>query len=256
MSKDIVKHETGETALSVPDYGAFSGVGRDDVGQSGISIPYVNLLQALSPQVAGGVDEVVDGAHPGLFYNTVSGILLPHVDFVIAHERETYVQWGPDDAGRGKKLAEHLPESQSVRDAIKNAKQFNDLKIGNDSLVQTFFALGLVINDPANPSPAIFSISSTKIKPYRKYRTLRMQFAGGGPPVFAHMVRISSVDDRNSAGKPFKNLQFSPASGSIANSLLAPDHVLFKLAAELRSAYLGGTAKVAEDSAKSEDVPF
>jgi hypothetical protein len=256
MSKAIVKATPTEGALAAYDYGNDAGVGQTDLGTSGVSIPFINLLQALSPQVAGSDAEVLDGAKPGMFLDTCSGVLMTQVEFVIAYEREVYVEWGNEEAGRGKKIAEHLPESQAVRDAIRAAPKFNDLRVNDHPLIQTFFALGLVLNDPENPSPAILSIASTKIKPFRKYRTARVQLLGGLPPVYAHRLLITSIEDRNSSGQPFRNLKFSPASGNLFTSLIPPVDPIYIAAKALREAYLAGTARTVEAAAGTDDIQF
>ena len=191
MANDLTKRETDQTALAV-NYGADAGAGFEQVTQDFIALPFLNLLQALSPQVAGAEDQLVDGAKPGKFLNSVTLELFDEVVFQPVHVRRSFVQW-VDRASGGGKAGEHLPESAEVVAAIKSAREWNDIRMPNgDSLIETFYLLGLILGGDS-PQPALLSLSSTKIRPFKRLMTRLSLVRVGGiqPPLYAH--RLTAV---------------------------------------------------------------
>ena len=254
MSTEICK-ATPERGVISYDYGDTAGAGFEAVTGNHVALPFLNLLQALSPEVAGTDSEIVDGAKPGMFLNSVTGELYDRLIFVPAYTRETWIQWQSREAGGGK-VAEYPPEHSCIVAAREVADQWNRLKIGDDSLIQTFLLLGLVVSDSDAPTPAVLSLSSTKIKPYKAFMTRLSLFRLNGqqPPLSAHTIRISSAKETNRNNQPYFNVRFEAAcENNIARSLLPPGNETSRMADQLRQSYLGSSVRVSE---QTSDLPF
>lgn len=67
-------------------------------------VPRLKILQPLSPEVQDGENQYIQGAKPGMFFNTSSGKLTPGQEgmlvVVVGHQRQT-IQWVPREAGGG-----------------------------------------------------------------------------------------------------------------------------------------------------------
>ena len=60
--------EAKKTAVAMPlDFSADAGMGMEGADKSSFAIPFITMLQGLSPQL-----ETVEGAKPGLFINTIT----------------------------------------------------------------------------------------------------------------------------------------------------------------------------------------
>lgn len=69
-STELATIFTGGGNVAVPAYAAADGdLGNENVGANDQAIPRISLLQSLSPQV---IEQTVEGAMPGLLFNTVS----------------------------------------------------------------------------------------------------------------------------------------------------------------------------------------
>lgn len=273
--KALVKANAGAVALA-DGYGDSAGDGFQNVSQDDLQIPFLTVLQSNSPQVK-PVDKGGLGLELGMLYNTVTqdhfdgSVGIGLVPAVTAHE---WVEWADRDAGGGF-IARHKPEDQLVIDA-KSSQAFGQYKNGSNHLVETFYIYGVMFDLETNESlgTVCVSFSSTKIKSYKRCMTALSQFQlkipqeNGQtrkitPPLFAHTLRVTAVDDKNSQGE-FQNLVLSAANGSIRESLIAQDDDRFQDAMDLKDSILKGRASAAYGSAEtagdgdddSDNAPF
>lgn len=209
-----------DNTMTMYDYGEDAGKGFEDLGKSELSIPFVVLLQALSPIV------VEEKAKAGQFFNTVTEQLWERDKgflFVPSARRHYYAEWTPRTEGGGFH-GHHLPESAEVREAIKNAQKFGKNKTpdGHD-LVETFYLYGVIVDEDLLPeSYAAIAFSSTKIRPYKRWITKVSMFTKGKIPLYANLVRITSKQEENEKGKFYVPV-FSAAKENLAASLLQKD---------------------------------
>lgn len=240
------------TGAIVPSYGeGFQGAGWENTDSGDFQIPFLNLLQSNSPQV---VEGTVEGAVPGMFFNSVTQELIKSpVSFVVALTKHSFVEWRPDNGGF---VAEHAIDSDVVAQAKQRAENPLELKTpaGND-LVETYQMYAIVIDDQDEmKDQVVISFSRTKIKRYKQIMTRLRTFKNSNRiPLFAHRLAMSSTNEKNAAGQSYKNVQLVPAvDNDVAASLLPADSPLLEVANALREAVLEGAAKANYDSATSE----
>lgn len=265
MSKALAEKKS--TAVGpVIDYGDYAGKGFEGQTRADISIPFVTVLQALSPQV-----ESMEGAKAGMLFNTVTEELTDGKDgvlFVPAVTQHVFVEWVPRTKGGGF-VAIHQINSDVVKAAQEGTKERGKLstEAGND-LIETFYVYGVLCDDVAPLGMAVIAFTSTKIKVYRKFNTkVRSHLvatASGGrvnPPLFANLSRLGSFKDSNEKGD-FYNFAVTPAVGNdLKASLLAVDDPRFLAAIDCKKMVESGLAKAAFESQNGEstggeDIPF
>lgn len=260
---------------AVIDYSEFSGQGFEGQTRADLSIPFIGVLQALSPAV-----EKLNGAKAGMLINTVTEELFDTKDgitFVPAVTQHVFVEWVPRNKGGGF-VGIHAINGEVVKkaqataaaEAEKTGKDTGFLlttEAGND-LIETFYVYGVQTDGDAAVGMAVIAFTSTKIKVYKKFntkvRTHLVALADGrrvNPPLFANLVRISSFKDKNNKGE-FFNFQLSPAEGGdLKASLLKTDDPRFLAAVDCKKLVESGAARAAFDTqsgddAKGEDIPF
>lgn len=197
--------EARNTALStnvVMDFAADAGMGMEGADKDSFAIPFLALLQGLSPQL-----ETVDAAKPGLFINTITDEVFKEALVVPCAYQRRYLRWAPREAGGGYK-GEYSPidvETGKILGVEKNAE--GQLTLEGDQLKDTRNHFVLVQSSTGAWQPALLSLSSTQIKKSKRWMSLiqgvEMRTPEGkpfNPPSFSHVYRLKSVKEENSKG--------------------------------------------------------
>lgn len=258
MSK-LVKQEAQNQALALYDYGSDAGAGYEQQTKADTTIPFIALLQAMSPVVQENPE-----ARAGMYYNTVSGQLWSAEKpllFVPATTRHLFSEWSPRGEGGG--FHGHQPPSSTlVAEAVASAKQFGkNLTKSGTELVETFYVYGICCDDDgAGGSFAAIAFSSTKIKAYKSWMTrlrqVTVDVAGAKvhPPMFAHLCKLTSVAQKNDKGTFFVPVVSAANPSGLRDSLLTPSDVRYQMAKACRDLVDSGDAKVDPSQQYAQDV--
>lgn len=198
-----VKEETN-TALAVmaADFAADAGLGMEGADKSSFAIPFLSILQGLSPQL-----ETVDGAKPGLFINSITNEVFKEVLVIPCAFQRRFLRWAPRSEGGGYK-GEYNPvdiETGKIAGVQTNAE--GRLMLENDELKDTRNHFVLMQTESGAWTGALLSLSSTQIKKSKRWMSLilgiEMRNAQGkpfNPPSFSHVYKLSAVKEENSKG--------------------------------------------------------
>lgn len=214
------------------------GLGTENAQKGDMSIPFLQLIQALSPQVDEQHPKYVEGAKAGMLVNTVTGELYDirgeenGVRIIPVHFDKVYNEFVPRAAGGGF-VKSHLSEDE----AHANKRQ-------DTEIVDTANHYVLVLDDEGNAQWAVLSMTSTKLKISRKWVTrmklLQVTDAASGkkftPPSFGTVWLLSSVPERNDKGS-FHNFK-------VEFEGLVDSPELYAQAKAFRQALLEGAARV------------
>lgn len=243
--------KSSASALTVADYGEDAGAGFEHQTKADIAVPFIVLLQPMSPAVT----NEVPGAKPGCFMNTVTQQVYDREEgflFVPATTRRVFVQWAPRDAGGGGYRGQHEVESKVVVDAIKSSAKFGKFKTDDgDTLTDTFYVYGAVCDrNGVADGMALMAFWSTKIKAYKTWMTRLRQpvtMPDGtkkSPPLFANLARFTSVMMKNDKGSYYVPVPaFGDPRGQVA-SLLLPTDERYQMAKACGMLVASGEAKV------------
>lgn len=260
-STELTKVQDDPTA-DVPamlDFGSDAGLGFENQTQADISIPFLNVLQALSPQVT-----VEDSPYKaGMIFNTVTqeswkgstGLTIIPVD-----TEHKYVEYVPRLQGGGF-VGVYEDNSPVVERAKKESTKFGKYKTpaGND-LVETFYMYAM---DAETGGYFIIAFSSTKIKPYKDWKACVNMFnhrafgIPGQPPLFSNVVRLTTEKETRKGGESY-NFRLNPANPGkeidgkmyppILMSMIGPKDVRYQKAKEFYNMIKAGKAEVNHES--------
>lgn len=271
MSDELTKNEKAELAVT-PDYGDYDGeTGFENQTRDDRSTPYLTLLQTNSPQCDEDEEGNVEGAAPGMFLNSATEELYDGrgegVLVVPAYTEHIYIEYRPRDAGGGF-VGTHEVSSEVVRKARSTAEAFNRLKVGENDLTEAFYLYCVLCDGEEPVGGIVVPFTSTKIKAYKKWNTRvstlllpKPNGRRGTPPIYAHLVRVTSLKQENQHGKFFV-FELAPANGKLTDSLLPPDDPRFQAGYQLMKTVAAGEAKAAQPTANNgtetneDNVPF
>jgi len=263
--KEVTTAKSTEIAQAF-DYGEYAHAGFEGTKVTDLSIPFINVLQPMSPEV---VEQSIEGARAGDLLNSVTKEILKQPLVVIPIYKEAaVVEWVPRTKGGGL-VDRHELDSQIYRDAIARnggsripPKDAENKRIpfkspaGND-LVETYYVYCLIMNDEGTETEGycVLSFSSTKIKVHKDWMTA-MYAQKGAPPIFANRCKISTVKETRDSGTSF-NYKISPMNETWRASLINPGTedglALLKEAKDFATMIENGLARADFDSQGGSD---
>jgi hypothetical protein len=256
--------EPDKTIGPTTDYGEDVGAGYEHQDAADTSIPFMVQLQALSPIVAEGRAD----ARPGDWYNTITERVYKKEQgflFVPATTRRKFGKWTPrpgseaasyvkggGDGERGGFHGNLEPDDPAVLKAIADAPRFGmNMTPDGKRLVECFYVYGVVCGESGEAETmAAIPFSSAKIKSYKSWMTrLQQVFVRVGdkrprPPLYAHLTRVGSLQQKNDKGVFFVPLISSGDKRGMNESLMKPDDERFLMAKACRQLVDSGEVKV------------
>lgn len=261
--------QTNNLPVTADAYNDFLGEGFENQTQDDIAIPFINLLQSMSPEVQDGG---IDGAKPGMLINSVTQELYSEIEFVPAFSKHVFVEWVPRDQGGGI-VATHNVDSELVR-KVRVEQEFGKYRTpeGND-LIETFYLFGVASEDGNPLGMAVIAFTSTKIKSYKaamtRLRTFTIPQKDGrrvSPPMYAHLLKLSTKTQKNSKGTFYVPALTPAIENDVSKSLLPTSDIHFQMARECYDLVKEGKAQedisTAETRTKEatedpeDDMPF
>jgi hypothetical protein len=204
------------------DMGQYAGAGTEAQSANDIAIPFLKVLQPLSPELDESDGKYIEEAKQGQFYNSVTGKRhdgKTGLLFVPCYFERKLLRWGARKAGGGFKgevseadVARQRDEGQLVsfegRDYyIKDGKVDKEMC---DRLADNRLHYGLVLDEDdseALPSRVLLSLASTQIKKSKLFNAMMRERTIKLPtgqlaiaPTFGYAYRITTVKESNDQG--------------------------------------------------------
>lgn len=208
MSQELVTQtESGEIALSDELKAVLAesrGEGLEDMSSDDYALPFLKLLQGLSPEVDPQEDSYIDGARPGMIYNSVTRELYDGgegLEVIPVHIRSLVIEWAPRTEGGG-----FVAEYRNREEAQSFVTPGNELK---DTI--TYTVLYRPYGTDREYQPALLGMESTKLKVARTWNSqlsmLKVPVEIDGelvrvkPDIYMTRWRLTSVRQENARGK-------------------------------------------------------
>jgi hypothetical protein len=265
----LVAPPTDKSLVDASLYEQFAGAGFENQTTEDISIPFLVVLQGLSPQLTERPE-----LRQGMILNTGTGDYYDGkegVAFVPALTQHVFVEWKTRAAGGGF-VGIHEVSSPVVMQAKEAAKKhgaaFGDYNtafdadgkpIGND-LIETFYVYGISLGkDKTECQETTLAFTGSRIKKYRnwmtKARSIQLLLGDGRripAPLFAHTYRLKTVQEKNTKGSWF-NWEVSFDGADAASARLAPTDTVFQSCVKMKTLIEEGKARASHESpAESE----
>ena len=189
--------------------GALAGGGLEEVTSEDVQIPFLRVLQALSPQIKKSDPAYIKGAEQGGIFNTVTKKFWSGDDGVLVIP--TYFQ---------KKLLEFVPRSEGggfvgeinpkdLGKVVKEDKGMEILESGNE-LVRTAQHYVKIVHDDGTLENAIVDMKKTQLKKSREWVSIMGMFkypkeagqnlVGKTMDSWYNMFRLTTVEESNDKG--------------------------------------------------------
>lgn len=192
--------ESEQTALAVANplfdqFAADAGTGMEGADSSSFQLPFLNIIQSLSPQRQKADAKYIEGAEEGCIFNTVTNELYDGetgIRVIPCGYRKQYNEWIPQDNGGG-----FVASYATKQEAETNCTPGNEI-------IDTANHYVLVETATGDFVPAVISMTKSKLTVSRNWmsRMNMVRFTNSRgekftPPTYAKIWRLTTVLQKN-----------------------------------------------------------
>jgi len=202
VSKEV--EEKDHLPATVPDYIVRGKArGAEDVGTKDMTIPRVEIAQALTPALNRNKPEYIEGLEVGYLYNTVTRENYgPGVTVCPVYFKPQYLVWRDRKKGGGFRGAF---DSMEQAHAAMNAE---GLTVADGwEAIQTGQHYVMIEHNDVQ-IPAVISMARTKLKVSKNWNTV-IRLTSSGDDTFSRTYRLSTVEEKKEKGDYF-NYKVAP----------------------------------------------
>jgi len=244
------KGETLPAFLNDNKYADFEDAGLEQADGEAFAIPFLRILQGLSPQASKSNGKYIKGAEEGMIFNTVSQEFVDttaeDLYIVPVYYRRAFMEWKTREEGGGY-VAEHSPieGAELVKQATRDDTNRDILPNGNQ-ISDTRYHYVMLVHDDGSFEPLALTMERSQLKKSKRLNSdINLKRKAKGVPTSALMYKVGvegeSKDDNSWWGW---DLKFSG---------LVQDQALFDAAVEFQGQIRAGEVKEAVDTLVDAD---
>ena len=204
---EVTEKKSAPLPANMFEEDAAKGLGA--IGQDDLALPFLKILGQLSPEVNKRDGKYVEGAEPGMIFNSVSGELYDGVkglDVIPAFYKLEYIEWKDRGEGPGAPVAIY-DSSSDIMSKTKADASYKDRLPNGNYIEKTASHFVIITGD--SPSTALISMKSTQLKISRKWNSMMSGIKLKGknglftPASFSHIYRLKTTQMSNDKGTWF-----------------------------------------------------
>lgn len=260
----VAKKKSAELSTDVlDDIFEYAGEGAS-FDSSEMQIPFVRILQAMSPQLKKREAEYIEGSEQGDMFNTVTNQIWTGEEgltLVPCFQTTKYLEFTPREQGGGFRGEINADDPILTRTQRSGAKEI--LPTGNE-LVKSDQHYCLILDNDGGFQPVVVDMKSSQLKVSRRWKTQiamqKVKHPRSGqlitPPLFATQWKFTTVEESNDQGSWFNY--------SIEKTGLLENRDILLEAKSFRDSVAAGEVKAAPEdsphtdtkSSGKDDIPF
>jgi hypothetical protein len=203
----VAEKKTAGLPTNMFEGDAAKGLGK--IGQEDLALPFLKILGQLSPEVNKRDGKYVEGAEPGMIFNSVSGDLydgVKGIDVIPCFYKLEYIEWKDRGDGPGAPVAIY-DSSSDIMSKTKPDANYKDRLPNGNYIEKTASHFVIITGD--SPSTALISMKSTQLKISRKWNSMMSGIKLKGqnglftPASFSHIYRLKTTQMSNDKGTWF-----------------------------------------------------
>ena len=203
----VAEKKTAGLPTNMFEDDAAKGLGK--IGQEDLALPFLKILGQLSPEVNKRDGKYVEGAEPGMIYNSVSGELydgVKGIDVIPCFYKLEYIEWKDRGEGPGAPVAIY-DSSSDIMSTTKPDANYKDRLPNGNYIDKTASHFVIITGD--SPQTALISMKSTQLKISRKWNTMMSGIKLKGknglytPASFSHIYKLKTTQLSNDKGTWF-----------------------------------------------------
>lgn len=198
-AKSVVGFTAGDSLPTHLQTG--TGAGNENVTANDMTVPRLDLIQQLSPQIDPSSPKYIEGAKLGHIFNSLTGALYDHCFVVNLHVENKWQVFKDRKLGGGY---EGSFDTEAEALAHLDASGFNR---AHYTVTETAIHKCLLLDDQGQPDqPVLIYMSGSKMTVSKAWNSAIM-LKDPRADRFASVWTLSSVAVKNKVGQPYQNLK-------------------------------------------------
>ena len=207
MTGTVIPSKSAPLPANIFEEDAAKGLGK--IGQEDLALPFLKILGQLSPEVNKRDGKYVEGAEPGMIFNSVTGDLydgVKGIDVIPCFYKLEYIEWKDRGEGPGAPVAIY-DSSSDIMSKTKADASYKDRLPNGNYIEKTASHFVIITGD--SPSTALISMKSTQLKISRKWNSMMSGIKLKGknglytPASFSHIYKLKTTQMSNDKGTWF-----------------------------------------------------
>ena len=238
------------------------GTGLEEAGADDYAIPFLRVLQSMSPQLKKSDGKYIQGAEEGNLFNTVTESYYDGTEGVAiipCAYKKKYIEWIPREKGGG--FVDDSHDASVLKQCNKNDKG-RFIWTNDNEIAETAEYYCILLADESAPEQVLLSLTSSQLQFSRRWNTMlnnaRVENSQGqsvAAPMFSYIYNLTTI--------PQSNDQYSWMGLSIEKARPTPRPLAMAALDFMKAARSGevevkheqeGVVNTVEDD--DEDVPF
>ena len=204
---EVTEKKSAPLPANMFEEDAAKGLGA--IGQDDLALPFLKILGQLSPEVNKRDGKYVEGAEPGMIFNSVSGELydgVKGIDVIPAFYKLEYIEWKDRGEGPGAPVAIY-DSSSDIMSKTKPDANYKDRLPNGNYIEKTASHFVIITGD--SPATALISMKYTQLKISRKWNSMMSGIKLKGknglytPASFSHIYKLKTTQMSNDRGTWF-----------------------------------------------------
>ena len=202
-ARDVVKKESGQVATL--DFVKDSGMGLENIYKEDLALPFLKLLQSGSYETKKKHAKYVEGAEPGMFYNTVTKKLYDGekgIEVIPVYYKMTYPEWAPFEKAEGRPV--HNDRGPEIMSQTTQNDRNKDMLANGNEIIKTANHFVIILGN--KPEKALMTMKTTQLKTSRQWNSLIENEFESDPssgksvpaPRFSRIYKLNSVENSGS----------------------------------------------------------
>ncbi len=186
-----------------------AGDGMDDYGSDDLVIPFLRIIQALSPEIDKNDPKFIPGAEKGDIFNTATGKVYPKTFIVIPCVfQKVYLEWTPRAKGGGL-VANLGNDPVCLEGTSRDPNTGRDVNEAGNEIVQTNNHYVIVVDEETGEmEQGVISMSSSALRISKGWNSKVASVTAKHPqtgkvipmPPYFYSYSVKSVNQRNDKG--------------------------------------------------------
>ena len=197
--RDItIKKQGGVPSTSL--FEADAKLGLENMDQDDLALPFLKLLQNSSDETKKKHSSYVDGAEPGMFYNTVTKKLYDGakgIEVTPCFYKLTFPEWAPFERREGRPVSPD--RGADVLSQTKKDASGKDVLTNGNIIIKTANHFIIILTE-SGIDKALVAMKSTQLKVSRGWNSMMKSITEKGkngtfnPPSFSHIYQLRSTE--------------------------------------------------------------